>query len=68
MQTQDSQRAPELDETLLRREAEPAPVPARRRIPPSLVARYEDIRFAGEGAMGTVYRAVDPRLGRPVAL
>lgn len=42
--------------------------PKRRRIPPSLAARFEGIRLAGEGAMGTVYRAVDPRLGRPIAL
>lgn len=39
-----------------------------KRIPPSLARRFEDIRLAGEGAVGTVYRAVDPRLGRPIAL
>ncbi|WP_309887717.1 serine/threonine-protein kinase [Archangium sp.] len=50
----------------MKREAE-SPL-ARRRIPPSLAVRFEDIRFAGEGAVGTVYRAVDPRLGRPIAL
>ncbi|MFY0571911.1 protein kinase domain-containing protein [Archangium lansingense] len=66
MQTQDNQSAFEFERTLVKPEAEPPPV--RRRIPPSLVARYEDIRFAGEGAMGTVYRAVDPQLGRTVAL
>ena len=42
--------------------------PPRRRIPPSLAERYQDIQFAGEGAAGTVYRAVDPRLGRTIAL
>ncbi|PTL79566.1 serine/threonine-protein kinase [Vitiosangium sp. GDMCC 1.1324] len=47
----------------------PSPLSASlRRIPPSLAARFKDIQLAGEGAMGTVYRAVDPQLGRAVAV
>jgi tetratricopeptide (TPR) repeat protein len=65
--TKDSQSAPELASTIVKGEDEP-PAARSRRIPPSLAARYEDLRLAGEGAMGTVYRAVDLRLGRPVAL
>ncbi len=61
-----SPSAPELDATLVKEGAEPPP--ARRRIPPTLTARYENLQFAGEGAMGTVYRAVDAQLGRPIAL
>lgn len=36
--------------------------------PPELLARYTDVRRIGEGSMGTVYRAKDPRLGRLVAI
>lgn len=39
-----------------------------RAVPPALLARYHDIRRIGEGSSGTVYRALDTRLGRRVAL
>ncbi|MDY7229333.1 serine/threonine-protein kinase [Hyalangium rubrum] len=67
MPTEDSQGSHSVALTLQGRTSEPSS-PSRRRIPPSLVQRYEDIQVAGEGAMGTVYRAVDPRLGRTIAL
>lgn len=39
-----------------------------RPLPAELLSRYEDIRPIGEGSMGTVYRARDPRHDRNVAI
>ena len=36
--------------------------------PPNRVGKYELAEVIGEGAMGTVYRAVDPALHRDVAI
>ncbi len=44
------------------------PTLEERAVPPALLARYHDIRRIGEGSSGTVYRALDTRLGRRVAL
>lgn len=39
-----------------------------RSLPAELLLRYEDIRPIGEGSMGTVYRARDPRQDRDIAI
>lgn len=42
--------------------------PASRIPPTSLQLRYEELRFIGEGSMGTLFRGWDSRLGRAVAI
>src|SRR5690242_3121957 len=49
--------------------AEGAPVSEpKRRAPPRKLGRYAIVAEIGKGAMGTVYRALDPLLERTVAL
>ncbi|WP_224371345.1 serine/threonine-protein kinase [Hyalangium versicolor] len=67
MSQDDGQGSSTLVETLLGRGSDSTP-PPRRKVPASLAERYEDIQLVGEGAVGVVFRAVDPRLGRTVAL
>ncbi|MBI4575359.1 MAG: protein kinase [Planctomycetes bacterium] len=43
-------------------------MPGEREEPLARVGRYELAGELGRGAMGVVYRAVDPELGRPVAI
>jgi eukaryotic-like serine/threonine-protein kinase len=43
-------------------------LPARRVMPAKTISHYEIVETLGQGGMGTVYRAVDTRLRRPVAI
>src|SRR5664279_5212492 len=35
---------------------------------PSKIGKYDVVEELGEGGMGTVYKAIDPRIGRTVAI
>lgn len=45
-----------------------APLPPGRDAHPTRLGKYELLGVVGEGAMGTVYHALDPMLQRPVAV